>query len=78
LVDLACLSTADISEPLEPGWFSRNSKLALAGLRIVDIQLSTLAGKLKVCINLQTRLEAGEMTLVIPLGATAEDFALEG
>jgi hypothetical protein len=52
--------------------------LHLAGLRMVNIQLSTLAGKLKACLDFQTRLKAGEMALVVPLGATAEDFAAEG
>ena len=62
-------------EPTEPGWSRWKCRPVLAGLRSVQVALSTAVGQIKVSLLVDELLGTGEIMLTIPEGSVAEVFA---
>lgn len=65
-------------EPIEPGWSRWKCRPILAGLRSVQVDLSTPAGEIKISLRVEESQGAGEIMLTIPSESVAEVVAPEG
>ncbi|KAH8679026.1 Six-hairpin glycosidase-like protein [Tricladium varicosporioides] len=66
-------------KPTEPGWSRCSVKPVLAGLEIVNVQLSTPNGTIKLCLKVQEKsIGTAEMVLRIPHGTIADVYPPEG
>jgi alpha-L-rhamnosidase len=65
-------------QPTKPGWSSFAVRPVLAGLDMIDVQLSTPAGKIKVHLEIQEHLGNGEIKLTVRVGSRAKVLPPEG